>query len=934
MNPIWLLTTAILAPAACGAFTLTLPRRDLVQRVGLAILGPVLSLLLLGVFVAKHGTDAGVFFRAWMPQLQLNLQLNADRLGLFFAFLVAGVGLLITLYARAYFGPDRDALYRFFPSLHLFMTAMLGIVLADNFVLLLLFWEMTSVSSFLLIGWERDDPAAVKKAMQAFVVTGMGGLTLMTGLILLGQHTGQWTFSGLFGSPLQNDATTRWAFVLIFAGAAAKSAQFPLHFWLPGAMVAPTPVSAYLHSATMVKAGVYLVGRLWPYFATILPIWPKLIIGLGALTMVYGAFVALQKTDLKQIFAYTTVSQLGLLMCMYGLAAFTHEGQPNLIWDVTQVLNHALYKAPLFILAGAIGHVASRQLPQLRGFFWRDRTSWIMATVLLLAAYGLAAGPGTLSFVAKEFFFYQVYHGFEASRHPAFYLLIAASIATGMFNVAIFIRLATTLLARLPAAPSESDREPKDDGQATVDAHPTADVHPHPAAADAEHAAAHLTAHPVGHDASSGGGGHGHAHETGFWPIFLWLPGALVVAFQFLGGLAPGVLDRFVLQHLEPSRYYERHLPSFVDILGHLSHPQLPLIMSGLAISLGLVLGFLPLLRRGYDDPLDHAYPGFYNLVTRGGGRVFGSLQTGHAAWYVALVWLAFVGMFAWSVGFDFDGLLRQWPTEARFELERPGEFGQGLLLTFLVCLTAILLTVVKDRASRVLVLGACGFSVTAVYYLYRAPDLALTQISIEIVSLVLFLLVLSLLPSEAPKPRVWVMPRIAIAVAVGAMMFWLTLTSSVGPQPSGAFRNRHGQPIANLGEFFMRNSYEGVDTTAVPLNRWGGGFVNRAAPDQRDTKLDLHHGAGGDNVVNVVLVDLRGFDTMGEITVLGLAAMGVWTILRRRRGFKSPKERVEEEEARLAGKRFLRLDIPEPTGEPDSRHQLRFPAVGQVGEP
>ena len=911
MDPVWLLTLAIFSPVLCGAASLVVPRSVIGLRVALAAAGPILALSLLGSFVSQHGVEAGVVATPWMSTLRLDLQFNPDRLGLFFTFLVSGIGLLIVLYARGYFGPDRDSLFRFYPTLLLFMTAMLGVALSDSFMLMLLFWEMTSISSFLLIGWERDDEHAVKLAMQAFITTGAGGLAMMGGLILMGVHTGHWSFSELrfFGAP--SDAVTAAAFVLIFVGAAAKSAQFPLHFWLPGAMAAPTPVSAYLHSATMVKAGVYLVGRLWPILAATLPIWPKLIIPLGAVTMLYGAFIAIQKSDLKKIFAYTTVSQLGLLMCMYGLAAFTYGGhggheahgehaataEPNVIWDVTQILNHALYKAPLFILAGAIGHIASRQIGELKGFFYRGKTERIMTVVLLLAAYALAAGPLTVSFTAKEFFFYQIWHGYESTHSLWFFPLIAAGVLTGMFNVAIFIRLARTLLA-------------KDTGN--------------------------------GHDEASHGahghasGGHGdHEHETGLWPAFLWIPGAVIVAFQYIGGIVPGAFEA-MFGWLEPSKIYFDHFPLTWD-----AHLGVPLFMSLAAVGLGVGLGFAPVLTKIYNDPFDRTYPGFYVLATQRGGRVFRLIQTGHAGHYIGFVCATMVALFVWSIlkpiGFNFSEL-PAWPSEARFETERAGELFHGVILAALACFASILLPLVRDRASRVLILGTAGFSVTAMYYLYRAPDLALTQISIEIVSLILFLLVLSLLPKEQPPERGHVVPRVTLAVTVGGVMFWLTLTSSVGTTPTMPYLSHEGQPFENLGEFFLRNSHHGVDTEHLHAEQIVGGVVARASHGETEEahgdgahneaaeeEVMLHHGGGGDNVVNVILVDFRGFDTMGEITVLGLAAMGVWTLLRRRRGAPGVElgesgDRGEADPGRGIGDGpdYRRIDIPEPTGGPD----------------
>ncbi len=898
MNSVWLLVLGIFAPVLCGVVSLVLPRHWLGPRVAVAAAGPIGALALLGTFVSKYGLSAGTIATDWMPAVRLNLAFNPDRLGLFFAFLVSGIGLLIVLYARGYFGPDRASLFRFYPTLLLFMTAMLGVVLSDNFMLMLLFWEMTSISSFLLIGWERDDDHAVKLAMQAFITTGAGGLAMMGGLILLGVHTGHWSYSELMFNGVTGDAVTTTAFLLIFVGAAAKSAQFPLHFWLPGAMAAPTPVSAYLHSATMVKAGVYLVGRLWPIMAMSLPIWPKLIVPLGAVTMLYGAFIALQKTDLKKIFAYTTVSQLGLLMCMYGLSAFKygghgghgeHEAEANLIWDVTQILNHALYKAPLFILAGAIGHIASREIGELKGFFHRGKTERIMSVVLLLAAYALAAGPLTVSFTAKEFFFYQIWHAYESTHSPWFFPLIAAGVFTGMFNIAIFIRLARTLLA-------------KDGGHSHEDAH-------------------------------HGAHGHGdHEHETGLWPAFLWIPGAVIVAFQYIGGAIPGAYDA-LFGWLEPNKIYFDHFPLVWN-----AHLGVPLFMSLAAIGLGIGLGLAPVLTKTYNDPFDHAYPGFYVLATQRAGAIFRLFQTGHLSHYIGFVSVTMVGLFVWSIlrPIEFNlADLPGWPRDAwGRDAEYPSELFHGIILSALACFASILLPIVRDRASRVLILGTAGFSVTALYYIYRAPDLALTQISIEIVSLILFLLVLSLLPKEQPPELGKVIPRAALAIAVGGVMFWLTLTSSVGTRPTMSNVSADGRPFANLGEFFLRNSYHGVDTEHLHAEQVAGGVVARTphteggshdahGPAATDEVM-LHHGGGGNNVVNVILVDFRGFDTMGEITVLGLAAMGVWTLLRRRRGGDAASitdggiEQSGDDGRGDDSMSYKRIDIPEPTGGPD----------------
>jgi len=968
MDPVWQITLAIFAPVLCGLLSLVIPRSGILPRFGVSLAGPLISIGLLGQLVWQHGTSLGPVSQSWMPLAQLHLGYHPDALGLFFAFLVAVIGVMIVLYARGYFGPDADSLYRFYPSLHLFMTAMLGVALSDNMMLMLLFWEMTSISSFLLIGWERDDPAAVKKAMQAFITTGIGGLVMMGGLILFGViGTGidpgyDWSFSGLKGlvdsGALTATPLVTAAFVLTFVGAAAKSAQYPFHYWLPGAMAAPTPVSAYLHSATMVKAGVYLVGRLWPIFAVVLPLWPQLIIPLGAVTMVYGAFIALQKSDLKQIFAYTTVSQLGLLMTMYGLAAYeyakggghamntldallgplasasggdangwvqtvadTGHGaalpaeaggpggygklEPNLIWDVTQILNHALYKAPLFILAGAIGHVASRDLRELKGFFYQGTQARIMTVVLLLAAYGLAAGPLTLSFTAKEFFFYQIYHAWKVTHSPWFYPLFAAGIATGMFNVAIFIRLARQLLSKPSGSPASAGVDKGD---------------------NAHHTPAQAGEPDGGHDTQGHHGhGHDHHHEGGLWGAMIWVPGLLIVSFQYIGGIIPGAYE-FLFGWLEPSQYYFHQFPMTWD-----ASPGVPLYMSLAAMALGVGLGFAPLLRGIWNDPHDAIYPVFYNLSTRDFGPwVFGVLQNGNGRFYNALVMVTLMGLFAWCVWLNPS--LLDWPGVT---VEPMADLFFGYLLAALVCFAALLMPMVRDRPSRVLVLGIVGFSVTGVFYIYKAPDLALTQISIEIVSLIAFLLVLSLLPKRSPQDKAWVPIRIFVAVGVGLIMFWLTLTSVAQPRPAMAWQGPDGHRPEYLGEFFLRNSKYAVDTvgndpavlqqgvvdrgeghatgfgvgehkkhkddekeshaggygTPAQAGEPGGGYS--AGEDKQRAGVVLHKGGGGNNVVNVILVDFRGFDTLGEIVVLGLAALGVWTLLDRRKRSELRQESV-----------------------------------------
>ncbi|NJL30710.1 MAG: DUF4040 domain-containing protein, partial [Phycisphaerales bacterium] len=334
--------------------------------------------------------------------------------------------------------------------------------------------------------------------------------------------------------------------------------------------------------------------------------------------------------------------------------------------------------------------------------------------------------------------------------------------------------------------------------------------------------------------AGSHAGGE-HEHETGLWSWMLWLPGLALVLFQYTGGIVPGLHTKVfgILERPESLNYKFTSLEKFPMTWDAFLHPGVPLYMSLAAIVLGIILGLRKISFHGWADPHDGIYPGFYNLCTKGGGKVFGLIQTGHASAYIAMVSLFMVGLFAWSIGFNLNNLIVPPAISAQWvELSNWSNMVPALIWTTFVCITALLMPLVGDRPTRVLVLGACGFSVVAVYYLYQAPDLALTQISIEIVSLILFLLVLSLLPSVPAKKEMQVLPRALIGISVGLVAFWLTLTSSLGTQPAmtDAFTKADGSQFAHLGEFFIRNSRKGYDTAHVHAHQPAlqGGVVDR----------------------------------------------------------------------------------------------------------
>ena len=750
---------------------------------------------------------------AWVPSLDLNLAFLADGLGGFFALLVAGIGVLIVLYARGYFGKaeagQRD-LFRFYPTLGFFATAMLGVVLADYTLLTLVFWELTSISSFLLIGWDRYDKHAVRLAKQAFFTTGLGGMGLLGGIALFGHSTGVWRWSQMLAMAGEIDYRSvgvMGSFVLMFIGAASKSAQWPLHYWLPGAMAAPTPVSAYLHSATMVKAGVFLVGRLFPAFGlgaeiaggTGLAVWPGVVTWFGAVTMLYGGVTALNQHDLKRIFAYTTVSQLGLLMAMYGLGGFAFISHDHLYaaaidLDITQIANHAFYKAPLFITAGAIGHVASRQLPELFGSFHRHKA---ICLTMLAAGYALAAGPGTISFQAKELFLYGIVHA--AQDHPWLWLVLVMTVATAACNVAIFVRLLTTLMGWRGGLRA------------------------------------------TGHDADHGHGDHHHEQEHGLGGALIWLPAVPLVALQYVGGVLTPLWNGLFMPFEKFTFYFDA-----VPALWQVSFTTLPLYISLLAIGLGVLLGLSRLLRGQHVDVNDYLYPAVEALAVGVGRAVYAVVQNGNLRAYTTVVLLVLAGAFGVTL----------WEDPAMWSMVGPAaaqsfELPLGVLMGLIICVSAVLIPPMKSRVVRVLLLGSAGFAVVAMYIVMQAPDLVLTQLMVEIISVLLFVLVLRQLPrDDAADParptyrgRWW---RILVAGGVGLIFGLMTLVAAgAGPE-------------VRLGEWFTQMTYHGQKLDEGGYGRGGGGF----------------------NIVNVILVDFRGFDTFGEITVLGLAALGVWSML------------------------------------------------------
>ncbi|HEV7733018.1 MAG TPA: hydrogen gas-evolving membrane-bound hydrogenase subunit E [Candidatus Binatia bacterium] len=728
---------------------------------GLAWANGIVVALTLALAIALGGPalvgDAAVVSLPWVPGLGLGLSLRLDGLALLFALLILGIGLLVVVYARFYLAAD-EALPRFYASLLLFMAAMLGIVTSDNLLLLVVFWELTSVASFLLIGfWDRD-AAARAGAWQALMVTGMGGLALLAGVLVLGAAAGTFELSALraHADQVRSLPAAHLALALILLGAFTKSAQVPFHFWLPSAMAAPTPVSAYLHSATMVKAGIFLLARLSPIFADTL-LWHTAVIGVGATTMLVGGWAALRHTDLKRLLAYSTVSQLGLITMLYGLGT-----EAASVAATFHVLNHATFKAALFMIAGIVDHEAgTRDLARLGGLVHTMPRTTVLAC---LAAAAMAGIPPLNGFVSKEMFY-------ESALDGPLWLPIL-SVVGSTLTAAYTLRFVMGAFFGRPADPSV------------------------------------------------------HAHEA---PAGLRLPVEVLVLVCLAVGIAPSLVAEPLVTAAASA------------VVGAPVHPHLAL-WHGLTPALGLsAVGLLAgaalwAARRGtartaLPPRFGRTAGEMYDVVVRGllhGAHVVtDGLQNGSLRRYVVVVLGCTVTLIALGIGGDAD-VVRLPMTTAPIA---------AWLLTLVTPIAAVATAVLyRRRWPSVLALGAVGLFVALYFAWLSAPDLVLTQLLVESVTTILLVLVLFFLPKETHtrEPR----RRLAFDATVAAIV---------------------GSGVTAVAYGVMRRPFESI-------SRY---HLAHSLPD-----------GGGANVVNVILVDFRGYDTLGEITVLAIAAIGIVALL------------------------------------------------------
>jgi multicomponent K+:H+ antiporter subunit A len=766
----------------------------------------------------------------WLPAAGLNFALRLDGFAWMFALLITGIGFLVVLYARYYMSPD-DPVPRFFSFLLAFMASMLGVVLSGNLILLVFFWELTSLFSFLLIGYWHHNAGARAGARVALAVTATGGLCLFAGVLVLGHIVGSYDLDRVLasGDLIRSHDFYLPMLILVVLGALTKSAQFPFHFWLPAAMAAPTPVSAYLHSATLVKAGVFLLARLWPALAGT-DYWLWIVASAGLITFVLAAFLAVFQQDLKGLLAYSTISHLGLITLLLGL-----DTPLAAVAAIFHTMNHATFKASLFMAAGIIDHEAgTRDIRRLSGLF---QFMPITATLAMIAAAAMAGVPLLNGFLSKEMFFAETIeiHDDSIVDRALPYL---ATLAT-MFSVAYSLRFIRDVFfgprpVGLPRTPREPPRWMRFPIELLVVICLVVGIIPQ------------ITVGPFLHTAVVAVLGTATPnYDLAVWHGLTWplLMSAVALTggaalYVLLQAYAPGVAAPADLRRSQGRRIMARSLDAsarfLLDLLGtHRLQPQLRIL-----VCVAFLAALWPLYgRQLVPDPADHT----------------------PADIAFALVWV--LGA-ACALGTAY---------KAKFH-----------------------------RLTALILMGGAGLMTCITFVWLSAPDLALAQLLVEIVTTVLILLGLRWLPKRleevAPRTRTWAVRLrrlldLTVALAAGIGLAAVAYAMTVQPPPD------------TISRFFLERAYtEG----------------------------------GGTNVVNVILVDFRGYDTLGEITVLGVVALAVYALLRR---FRPATESIDVPEQQ-------RIQNAHDAGHPDRQAgdtiadflrvpslimRLLFPVIGIV---
>ncbi len=739
-------------------------------------LGVALGAVPLGAFVwlaSQVGAEPATYQSEWFSTLGVNLDFHLAGMGHLMALLITGIGFFISLYASGYLGGHPLRGY-FFVYLYSFMGAMLGIVVADNIYLLFVFWELTSITSYLLIGFNHKESISRWKALQALLVTGLGGLALLAGLILLANAMGTARLSEMLaqGVSLADHPHYLAVLILVVLGAFTKSAQVPFHFWLPNAMAAPTPVSAFLHSATMVKAGVYLLAILHPLLGGTIA-WEALLVGCGMLTMLAGALIGLFQTDLKRILAFTTLSVLGLLTMLLGVGTDLAVKSA-----VIFLFGHALYKAALFMVAGSIDHeTGTREVTAMAGL---RRAMPLTAAAGALAALSKGGFPPFFGFLGKEYV-YKAGLGLEWLQP----MVLGSGILANMLLLALAFKVGFhPFWGKQQTAPKA------------------------------------------------------HVHEAP-WTMLAGPIGLAIAGLTF--GALPTLLAAPVIQ------------PAVFAVAGHPVDFKLalwqgfnvPLLLSAVTVVGGLTIFFLrERIWRQTKAVTDQGWRGFdgvyercFNAVVAVAKWQTGLLQSGYLRNYLFIILgtaVCLIGVQLYRVGG-----LPEIVEVGRVRLH------EGLLIAIMITATLGALFS-RSLLSTLLCLGVVGLGVALIFALFGAPDLAITQVLVESLTVVLFALVVYKLPRfKTYSKRATIIGDGIFAALCGIAVTLLVLKA---------------------------NYIQLSPTISTQLGEWSYPL------------------AKGKNVVNVILVDFRAIDTLGEIAVLAIAALGIASLLR----FRPRKEPAE----------------------------------------
>ncbi len=757
---------AVLAPFAAAAVAPFLTRMLKHNAAWVLALVPALVFVHFAGFIGPVSQgETFIAAKSWVPSYNVDFSVYIDGLSTLFALLISGIGTFIILYAGGYLkGHPQQG--RFFSFLFLFMGAMLGLVLGNNLISLFIFWELTSITSFLLIGFDHLRAASRRAAIQALVVTGGGGLVLLAGFIVIIGSTGMYSMSELLGSPdaIKNSGYYLPIFLLVLGGAFTKSAQFPFHFWLPNAMEAPTPVSAFLHSATMVKAGVYLLMRMHPMLGGT-DLWTTVLPLFGGVTLLVGTILAVRQTDLKLMLAYTTVASLGLLVMLTGTSY-----EKALEGAVLYLLAHSLFKGALFMVAGTIDHEAgTRDVTKLGGL---RKAMPITFAAAALAGLSMAGLPPFIGFIAKEILYYGTWNW------PAYGLIITL---TALIGNALMLVIAAAVAIKPFFGPKVET--PK------------------------------------------------HAHEGPILlfagPVFLSVTGLVLALIAHTTGnlfVAPtlsSLVGNFttVDLHLIPTKFNEPVVLSMITVVsGIVLFTQLDRLRA-------LIASVLTAIGWGPDKGFDQFVAGivvFSTWLTR-------LLQNGKMHTYMLLTFI-FTALAVLLPGY----LTGSFPAMPKVPDYRFYEWG----IFFIAVLGLIAVLIAKTRLTAIVSLGVQGFAVALIFMMFGAPDLSFTQFMVETLSVVILALVmtrLNLSPRDHRSGASAVVTGIvSLAVGLGLALTLLAITQ---------------QPFdSRLSDFFTEYS------------------------------RSIAHGR---NIVNVILVDFRGFDTLGEIAVVVLAGLCVLALIR-----------------------------------------------------